>query len=556
MKKTGKKMRKTVFAFLLAFITAMSMSAAVFADEESLKDKGVLDYNQAYDYEIVTGGADAVGASGKISSGWSSLGSSMSYMKFPAELVQEGDPDGVWCYCIDITTSTENHHNYSLTTLEAAEYYEDEVSAKIRAILVNSWPHLSVAELQEKYGLTDLTEEEAFMATQWVVWYYSNPDGDVEYRDGIYYPADLYKPSEFSRNGITIYYDDENGNEVSLYSTNVVKLAKALDALEPADAYDTEPVVIKYEQRIYSDKVVFDMKDTVNLEALEAGAVTVKDTDGKILPYTFDGTKIIIDRDELTFEGDTANIVLEVSGVQTLSEDAYFFSPEGGREASQSRVAVCSGLAPVMSIQSYALLKSDFDEAEDDAELKVTKSVLLNGEAHRSDAVFYAALFEDKECTQLAENGDVQAIEMNGEAAASVVFHELVPGKTYYVAETDADGKVLKDGDCGIETIAYDRQEATVSSEELKEVVITNCYVEDEKNNDENKNDEQGGVTGGDEGDQDKDKEYNDKKDTDKKADSNVRTGDNITYVIIAAAMLLAAAATAIALLAGRKKRS
>lgn len=356
----------------LAAVDAPVVEAPAMTDEktgdESLKDQGVEEINKAYDYTVQTGG-DNVGASGAISyGGWASLGSKLSYMKFPEGTTAPDGSDGIWCYCIDISTDTKDGHKYAITTLDAAGYYDETAAAKIRSILLNSYPNMTIKELEEAYGLSELMEEEAFMATQWILWYYSNPDGMVDAGGGKYYPADIYKPSEFAGETIRIWYDDEEGNEVSKRSPNVVKLAKALDDLEPTDAYKTEPADIMFEKTVFNDKVIFDYSSSVGLETLENVKVTVKDKEGKSVPFTIKGSKIVVLYEDVSIVDGAAELTVSLKADQRLSKDVYFFSPEGGRDASQSRVSAYEGIAPVAKDVVFALTKDEFEEAEDDPE--------------------------------------------------------------------------------------------------------------------------------------------------------------------------------------------
>ena len=351
----------TILAGCMMFV----LSAAAFA-EESLKDQDVEETNEAYDYTVQTGG-DSVGASASISSGgWASLGSKLAYMKFPEGVSGPDGEDGLWCYCIDISTNMKDGHKYSITSLDAANYYDDDAADKIRTILLNSYPNMTLEELEADYELTELMEEEAFMATQWIVWYYSNPDGEVDAGGGNYYPAKIYKPSDYPRETITMWYDDEEGNKVRKSSSNIVKLAKALDALAPAAAYETEPADIKFDKIVYDDKVIFDYSSSVGAETLENVKITIKDEQGRDVPFELKGSQVIVKHTALDFPEGTAKLTISFEGVQRLAKDVYFFSPEGGRDASQSGVAAYEGIAPVAKDAVFALTKEEFEEADED----------------------------------------------------------------------------------------------------------------------------------------------------------------------------------------------
>ncbi len=356
---------KPLLIALVACCMILVFSTTVYAEEGgSLAGNGVEETNEAYDYTVQTGG-DSVGASAGISSGgWASLGSKLSYMKYPEGVEGPNGEDGVWCYCIDISTDTENGHKYSITTLDEANYYDDESADKIRSILINSYPSMSLEDVASKYELEDLMEEEAFMATQWILWYYSNPEGEVDAGGGNYYPADIYKPSEYPRESITMWYDDEEGKEVRKNSTNIVKLAKVLDDLDPAAAYETEPADIIFEKTVYDDKVVFDYSNSKGIGTLENVKISVKDSEGREVPFALKGTKVVVMLEDIAMTDGAAELAVSLAADQMLAKDVYFFSPEGGRDASQSRVAAYEGKAPVAKSAVFALTKEEFEEGE------------------------------------------------------------------------------------------------------------------------------------------------------------------------------------------------
>ena len=79
------------------------------------------------------------------------------------------------------------------------------------------------------------------------------------------------------------------------------------------------------------------------------------------------------------------------------------------------------------------------------ASIEVTKELKLNNNPLNAvDRTFYVALFEDKECTrQVAEP---KAITFKNASSSTVEFTGLEVNKTYYVRETDVNGKVIETG--------------------------------------------------------------------------------------------------------------
>jgi hypothetical protein len=94
------------------------------------------------------------------------------------------------------------------------------------------------------------------------------------------------------------------------------------------------------------------------------------------------------------------------------------------------------------------------------------------------DSTFYAALFEDAECTKRVT--EIKSLEFRKSSSSTVTFENLEPG-TYYAAETDANGTVLSVG--ALETgdfylASYGQgQELTVIKDETAELSFENQFT-------------------------------------------------------------------------------
>ena len=93
--------------------------------------------------------------------------------------------------------------------------------------------------------------------------------------------------------------------------------------------------------------------------------INVRDGKGREVPFALKGNKITVMAKDLSMEEDAAELTVTLEAEQVLSKDAYFFSPEGGRDASQSRVAVYEGKTPVAKSEVFTLTKTEFEEAEE-----------------------------------------------------------------------------------------------------------------------------------------------------------------------------------------------
>ena len=112
-------------------------------------------------------------------------------------------------------------------------------------------------------------------------------------------------------------------------------------------------------------------------------------------------------------------------------------------------------------------------------EITVTKKVMKGEELFDSKEIYYAAVFEDRELTQI--HGDVITLDMGGASELSVTVPVQIradgdPEVTYYIAETDRDGHVLSSSGTGFE-ISIDHPSVTLSAEQnTADVTITNTY--------------------------------------------------------------------------------
>ena len=107
-------------------------------------------------------------------------------------------------------------------------------------------------------------------------------------------------------------------------------------------------------------------------------------------------------------------------------------------------------------------------------QITVTKKVTYNGEPDKVTEDFYVALFSDSNGEKLAS--EVKTISLKDASEGTATFDNLTVGKTYYVYETDADGKPVGNG-FGY-AVTGQGQEVTIERSNLnKSTVIINDYI-------------------------------------------------------------------------------
>ena len=106
----------------------------------------------------------------------------------PAGIYNSGVSNYDVMYCCDAVTGTDNEAYYKRVNLEDSEYVSDTDAKRLRAIVENAYPYVSVKEAKaalEAAGFTqagELDRSELISATQAAIWTIANPDSGDSYR--------------------------------------------------------------------------------------------------------------------------------------------------------------------------------------------------------------------------------------------------------------------------------------------------------------------------------------------------------------------------------------
>lgn len=402
-----------------------------------------------------------------------------------------GEQHNVYCCDYEVNIlKTGDKIAYRRLTLENSGYYDEEAAKKIRAIVLNSYPVLSLNEMmqnmeKENYVLNEsVSEEQMLSGTQRAIWQCSNKS-EVEnqkvyryshritdgYSDVIKVPEDTYKESN--------EYYDENINEnvqkvydylMSLNGKEASPGGIVLNGVQaaPLSAGTSGAVDVLLRFELKNDRhggITLDEKDVLTLTA-----------NNQIFPCSEwknegNGTYSVM------LQGVTAgeNIDVTISGEQYLARDAYFYEPVSGRHAAQCFVGVAEGSTPVFARGSFRI----DEKTERLAYLSVKKT------SNRAGTYKFNVYKAENDTKELINTVEITTAEANTCVASEKI---LLPAGTYMVEEEDA----IKAGYTLIVTV--DGTEHTVNSENEKnpsvqvtlqensaaevKVKFANCYKE------------------------------------------------------------------------------
>lgn len=407
-----------------------------------------------------------------------------------------GEQHNVYCCDYEVNIlKTGDKIAYRRLTLENSGYYDEEAAKKIRAIVLNSYPVLSLNAMRENmrnagYDLNDsVSEEQLLSGTQRAIWQYSNSDSvnnqaaynfSLKIKDGY---ADVIKAPEgkYKESGRQ-YYNEINENVQKVYNYLMNLNGKeaspggiVLNSVEATPlstgAGGTVDVLLKF--KLENDKhggisITLNEKDDLTL--------TANNQIFHCSEWKNEGNGEY----SVTLQGVTAgeNIDVTISGKQYLDEDAYFYEPVGGKDAAQCFVGVAEGMTPVFARGSFKI-----DGTQKAAYLTVEKTSNIPG---RYKFNVYKVT-DDGTKSDCVDTVELTTTEDNTCTASKKV---LLPVGTYIVEEEDA----IKAGYTLTVTVTANGEEYTVNSEKVEnpsarvtlqensaaevKVKFANCYKE------------------------------------------------------------------------------
>ena len=306
----------------------------------------------------------------------------------------EWTPDGIYnfgvsnyhvMYCCDAITGTAENAYYKRVNLEDSEYFTDEQAKRLRAIVENAYPYVSVEEAKaalKEAGFAqadELDRSELIAATQAAIWTIANPDSGDSYRYnktattaqkltwGGYMHEFANEIKNFTDSTTSRkYYSNPNG-----VGTRINALIDFYLAMEGVDAKAGQIVISKLDitntayipgTQSAENKVDFILNVELNRSSDADDTLVINVYVGDTV---VDTVNVVAGQTSYTIPVTApagATVKAVVSGTQNLEKGVYFYQPKPedvdgdgiatSREVSQNLIGVASGETPVYAESS------------------------------------------------------------------------------------------------------------------------------------------------------------------------------------------------------------
>ena len=374
----------------------------------------------------------------------------------PSGLYEFGESNYDVVYCCDVETMIKDGTYYKRINLEDSEYYNEAQAAKIRAVVTNSYPYVSLEEM--KADLTaagflnadKLTRNEIIAAVQCAIWACANNmDEPLRY-------AKSYKVSDNLQWGYPLHdTSNESGLDVSgcrvfkTYEEVGTRIDSLVDYLLAQSATYAEKNAIVISELEITEAIPVIEKDGVYKVAMQvtlnnSGSNAEKDDIHlEIAVVDEDGNVVKAEKEEVVLGTEIYDFVVEakngqtikavVSGTQVLPYGVYFYAPkpvdvnsdnkETAREVSQNLVGAALGETPVYAAECVTL--------------EVKDSVRTNLNLQKTDENGNPLTGADFTLYVKGENDSIKAETYQTDANGRLTIEGLLPGE-YRLRETKA----------------------------------------------------------------------------------------------------------------------
>ena len=348
----GKRFLAALMAVLLGISALGGLGLAASAEETAgayvLRfDDGSQPYLYGSRYEFKHSYAEPAASSSSVWTYWNAP------EIFNLVYTEGSESRSIAVYCTDVDTSTTSNTSYRRINLEDSTYHEDGAAARLRSVILNSFPYLTVEQVAAAANaalgegtIQELTQGEVISATQQAIWkitHGSKYNVDIRYT-GIrsmnsYDTSDFVYPESLT-DCAESEYTASNMENLYNYFLSLGGTAPLAVAASDYSFQDVSYTAEKAADGTYTITVAYSIDATIG------------DQDDLTLTATCAGqtqsAALTAGPGSVTFTGLSLReaVTLEITGCQT-GADVYLFDAEGDRSSSQSMVGYDCTTLPV-----------------------------------------------------------------------------------------------------------------------------------------------------------------------------------------------------------------
>lgn len=293
-------------------------------------------------------------------------------------------------YCTDMPVDAQDNFNYQRLNLTDSTYAATHAN-KLRAIVLGSYPYLSLEDLRTATGLDTLSICEAITGTQLAIWKAAHGD-IVEIKDFLYTASAGYSSIHDTSEERNAYIDGSEEHKAQVKS-NIESLYYYLMCLEERPAISTTISSASFVSRTAPTLAnngdgTYDVTVRTTL-SVSGGDLTLTASmaDGRY--YTqisgVGSGEYTLTIKNVPEQYASGTVTLSLDGIQSVNKDVFLLDAEGIRGVSQSLIAPMSGSLPV-----HAEIK-----CEPNRMLKLYKTADGEPLANISFEIYYVASLED-----------------------------------------------------------------------------------------------------------------------------------------------------------------
>ena len=318
-------------------------------------------------------------------------------------------------YGVDNRCDAVQGTKYQRMNLEDATYTDASGAGMIRAIILNTYPNVSLESVQEILQLPELTQEELVHATQMALYHAAHGEAfDLE--------ESYVDPARTRIEKVYTYF----------MGLSAVGVKNQLISVTAFTNYSQTPVIVKREDGFYD--VTVSAEVSVAMQESDNIVLSAVMTNGAYYAQKalVNGQNVV----EVTIENVPKEVAytevsLKIDGMQSVHSDVFLFVAEGGESVSQTFAAVDDSQQPVHAevsvippIELILMNTAEIRESGADGQI-------VNKEASLEGKVF-----------DIYRLGDVNAAQNYGEVDwATANIADYVNGENYVTTlTTDAAG--------------------------------------------------------------------------------------------------------------------